>query len=130
MLTKLETWIARGEGKHFVVKRLKDSKTLLTQDVLLKMRTEGEKLKGKPYDVYFGWADDKIYCSELVWKIYKRGAGIEVGALKKLGSFHLDDPAVKQQLIKRYGASIPLDETVISPEDMFDSEMLVTVIEG
>src|SRR5437867_163185 len=25
-----------------------------------------------PYDLTFEWSDDKIYCSELVWKVYER----------------------------------------------------------
>ncbi len=127
MLTPIEAWISRGEGRRYVIKRLSNANKVLTGTVLAKMKAEGEKLKGRPYDVYFGWGDDRLYCSELVWKIYKRGAGIEVGELRKLGSFRLDDPVVRQQLIKRYGASIPLDETVISPEDMFRSGLLLTV---
>jgi uncharacterized protein YycO len=48
------------------------------------MQKEGEKLRGKKYDIYFGWDDQRIYCSELVWKIYKRGANIEIGKLQRL----------------------------------------------
>jgi hypothetical protein len=129
MITPLETWIGRGKGKHFVIKRLANAKEVLTEKVLANMKAEGEKLKRRPYDIYFGWADDRIYCSELAWKIYKRGVNIEVGELRKLGSFRLDDPIVKQLLVKRYGTAIPLEETVISPEDMFDSKLLVKVIE-
>ena len=42
------------------------------------MKNEGEKFKGKNYDLTFEWSDDKIYCSELIWKIYKRSTGIEI----------------------------------------------------
>ena len=35
-------------------------------------------MNNKDYDLYFEWSDDKIYCSELVWKIYKNGADIEL----------------------------------------------------
>ncbi len=69
-LTPLKDWIARGENQHFVVKRIKDSKNILTDDNLEIMRQVGEKHKGKDYDLYFEWSDSKIYCSELVWKIY------------------------------------------------------------
>lgn len=46
------------------------------------MKQIGEKFKGKPYDIYFEWSDDKIYCSELVWKIYKHALDIEIGQLE------------------------------------------------
>ena len=66
-LTPLADWIARGEDHHFVVKRLRDADPLLTEDNLARMKAEGEKFKGKNYDLYFEWSDDRIYCSELVW---------------------------------------------------------------
>ena len=41
----------------------------------------GRQLEGKHYDFWFEWSDERIYCSELVWKIYRRGLGIELGEL-------------------------------------------------
>ncbi len=66
---------------HVVVKRLKDRDAVLSREVLEAMRRVGETMAGKPYDLKFGWSDDLIYCSELVWKIYERGAGVRVGEL-------------------------------------------------
>jgi hypothetical protein len=40
-------------------------------DALKKMKEAGKLYEGKPYDLYFEWNDEIIYCSELVWKIYK-----------------------------------------------------------
>lgn len=127
-LTPLGDWIRRGEGRHYIVKRLKNARELLTPENLRKMRKTGEALKGKPYDLFFEWSDDRIYCSELVWKIYKQALGIEVGKLQKLREFNLSDPFVKSKLIERYGGKTPLDEPVISPGAMFDSELLETVV--
>jgi uncharacterized protein YycO len=86
-------------------------------------------LRGKPYDLTFEWSDDRIYCSELVWKIYDRGIGIQVGKIKKLRDFDLSNDVVKNKMKERYGDQIPLDETVISPGDMFSSKLLKTVSE-
>ena len=36
--TPLTSWIARGKGGHYVIKRLKDAPTLLTSDGLAKLR--------------------------------------------------------------------------------------------
>ncbi|MBS1771407.1 MAG: YiiX family permuted papain-like enzyme [Bacteroidetes bacterium] len=128
-ITPLDEWIARGDNEHYVIKRLRDAQKTLSPDVLANMKSEGEKYLGKDYDIYFAWNDDQLYCSELVWKIYKRGAGIEIGALKKLSSFDLKNPIVEQKLTERYGNNIPYDEMVISPQAIFENNNLVTVEE-
>jgi len=126
VLTPINKWINNGVGSKFVVKRLKDE-TLLTEKKLQAMQKVAHTFAGKPYDALFGWADDRIYCSELVWKIYKRGLGLEVGKLKRLKDFDLTHPVVKAKLQERYGNNIPLNEKVIDPQGVFDSELLHTV---
>lgn len=126
-LTSIEEWIDRGEDRHFVIKRLKNSNKILTADIKNKMKSEGEKYRGKNYDLYFEWSDDRIYCSELVWKIYKNAANIEIGKLQRLSEFNLNDKTVLQKLKERYGENIPMDEIVISPSSMFNSEKLTTI---
>ena len=126
VLTPLNKWINNGVGAKFVVKRLKDE-TLLTEESLKAMQKVAHTFAGKPYDALFGWSDDRIYCSELVWKIYKRGLGLEVGKLKRLKDFDLTHPVVKAKLQERYGDNIPLNEKVIDPQGVFDSELLETI---
>jgi hypothetical protein len=126
-LTPLETWVKRGAKGKYVVKRLKDGGRILKTGVLKKMKKEGERLRGKPYDRYFGWSDKRIYCSELVWKIYHRGAGIRIGKLQKLKDFDLTGPETKAIMKRRYGDKIPYNETVISPVSMFNDKSLFTV---
>jgi hypothetical protein len=65
-----------------------------------------------------------MYCSELVWKIYDRGLGIQLGRLQTLRDFDLSDPVVKSKMKERYGNHIPMEETVISPGEMFMAESL------
>lgn len=129
-LTPLEIWIRRGLNHFCMVKRLKDASALLTPEILKKMRAEGEKFKGRDYDMYFEWSDERIYCSELVWKIYKRGAGAEIGKLKKIRDFDLSSPVVQKKMEERYGKRIPWDEWAVSPADMLHSERLFTVSEN
>jgi hypothetical protein len=125
--TPLDKWIARGENGHYVIKRLKNTDQVLTAEALGKMKHEGEKFKGKDYDLTFEWSDDKIYCSELIWKIYQRATGIEIGKLEKLSDFDLTSEVVREKMKERYGEKIPMDEIVISPAEIFDSELLMTV---
>lgn len=129
-LTPLNEWIQRGEKEYYVVKRVKNAKQLLTADNLAKLQQAGRKYEGKAYDLYFEWSDDRIYCSELVWKMYKEALGLEVGSPEPLGDFDLTHPAVKQKLKERYGEHIPQKEQVVSPAAIFQSELLTTVFKN
>jgi hypothetical protein len=129
-LTPLDDWIERGERGHFVVKRLRDADARLTPETLARMRAIGEQLAGKDYDSYFEWSDERIYCSELVWKVYERGAGIALGERQTIAAFDLSHPAVRAKLRERYGERVPLDEVVISPAAVFDAPDLQTVYEN
>lgn len=125
--TPLDAWIKRGEGGRYVVKRWRDADAKLDAAAAKKLRDAAQRYGGRPYDLAFEWSDERIYCSELVWKAYRDAFGIEIGAPQHLRDFDLTDAAVKAKLRERYGATIPLDETVISPQAMFDSPLLVTV---
>ena len=127
--TPLETWIRHGKENHFVVTRIKNASTLLSQETLQKMKNYANGLKNKDYDLYFEWSDDKIYCSELIWKIYKNGAGIELCSLQKLKDFNLKDTRVRAILAERYGTKIPLEENVIAPSNLEQSKIVTTIID-
>lgn len=127
MLTPVDEWIDRGLDKHFVVKRLKDLSAQMPAGVKSKVVPVGEKYLGKDYDIYFGWSDSLIYCSELVWKVYNEAWGIELCPLRKMEDFNLSHPAVRAILQERYGENIPLEEPVVAPSDLFDSELLEEV---
>jgi uncharacterized protein YycO len=128
-LTRLAEFINRGEDKHYVVKRVKNSDAFLTTEGITKMKSIGEKYLNKNYDLKFEWSDDKIYCSELVWKIYDQAFGVQIGALQQIKDFDLSDPVVRAKAKERYGNKIPLEELIITPDRMFQSDQLVTIIE-
>jgi uncharacterized protein YycO len=125
--TPLDQWIARGKEGKYVIKRLKNADQVLTPATLKKMKAVGETFNGKNYDLTFEWSDNKVYCSELIWKMYKRATGIEIGKLEKLSDFDLTHEAVQKKMKERYGNHIPTDELVISPAAIFDSELLILV---
>jgi hypothetical protein len=127
--TPLRKWIRQGLNGHFVVKRLKEREQLLTRESIDKLKKAGEKYEGRPYDFHFGWSDDRIYCSELTWKMYKTAIGIEIGRLQKFRDFDLSDPIVAKILEERFPEGVPEDEIVISPASMFASDLLETVYE-
>ena len=127
--TKLNTWINRGKNGKYVVKRLKNSDEILTKEGLKKMKLEGEKYLGKDYDLQFKWSNEEIYCSELVWKIYKEAFNIEIGKLERISDFNLSDRVVQSKIKERYGNNVPENELVITPDRMFNDTKLITVKE-
>lgn len=124
--TPLNVWIARGVDGKFVAKRVKAG---LSPEQQKKLQQAAKRYAGKPYDLAFSWSDERQYCSEVVWKIYANALSMEIGRLQKLGDFNLNSPAVKAKLKERYGSRIPLNETVISPQAVFDAGQLYTVAE-
>jgi hypothetical protein len=124
--TPLKAWIAQGKDGHYALKRLKDAEKILTQEALDRLKKLGNTFAGKPYDFAFGWSDDRIYCSELVYKIYQRALGLELGKIRRLGDFDLNHSLVQEKLRERYGGNVPLDEPVVSPQDIFESALLVS----
>jgi len=122
--TPLDTWIARGDGGHYVVKRLARPLTAIEDN---RLKQAAGSYEGRSYDLYFEWSNERIYCSELVWKIYRDAVDLKLGKLQKLREFDLADPIVKTRMRERYGAHVPLDEPVISPAAVFASPLLVPV---
>lgn len=121
--TSWQDWVNQGDKQHYVAKRMK--KPLSEQAVNTIIKNTGV-YQGKAYDFPFSWTDEKIYCSELVWKLYK-AADIELAPLAKLRSFDLTHPVVKAKLKERYGDNIPFDEKVVPPSALFDSDLLEIV---
>lgn len=113
--TTWEAWRAGGTPETVEVRRLTGA---LSADEVSKMTRVAEGLVGKHYDAAFSWTDDQMYCSELVYKIFDRGAALEIGRLRKLRDFNLTHPVVIKTLRERYGTAVPLGETVIAPSDL------------
>jgi len=122
--TPLEEWRKHGDGGRYVVKRLKTS---LDAAQVEKLREAASPFEGKPYDLYFEWTGERIYCSELVWKMYDQALGVRLGELQKLREFDLGNDVVRARIRERYGANVPLDEPVISPARLFAAPLLIEV---
>ena len=126
-LTPLKEWISRGDGGWYTVKRLKNAEKLLTPSARTSLKAVGQKFMGRPYDVLFEWSDNKIYCSELVWKLYQEGLGLELAPLRKMGEYSFDDPRVAGLVEKRWGHRFSADELVVAPSDLDTSPFLETI---
>ncbi|MFN5183332.1 MAG: YiiX family permuted papain-like enzyme [Bacteroidota bacterium] len=120
--TKAKDFIARGENGKYWVKRLNRK---LSDEEIKKMKEYAVLQLGKRYDLRFMWSDNKMYCSEYVWKIYNKGTGISVGSPKKLKEYSTDNPITQGIMKKRYGKNVPWEESMISPGDIFSCKELV-----
>ncbi len=126
----LEEWIKQGEGGRYSVKRSDPKHGKLDASAREGMRRVGERLMGKPYDTLFLWNDERIYCSELIWKIYAEGAGIQLCPAQLLREFALEHPVVRKTLQERYGEDPPWNEPIVAPSSLYDCPKLVTVAES
>jgi hypothetical protein len=123
--TALDAWVKRGEARHVVVLRLRDP-SLLGDHGALAVRTAAEAYLGRPYDLLFQWSDDRIYCSELVYKAYKSAVGVEVGELTTLGAFDLSSPEVQSLIRARIKGRVDESEPVVAPSSLLvDSDLTV-----
>ena len=120
--TPLEDWISRGKNSIYCAKRLKDGKLSLSD--IERMKQVGLGYKGKHYDLKFQWGDDRMYCSELIWKVFFQGAGIELCAPRHFSDFDISSPNVKKMIENRYGHDFDPFEIIVAPVDLFNSVML------
>lgn len=120
--TTLSAFNSRGQG---TVMRLKN-KVLKPEDIE-KLKSVFKGYEHKNYDDAFNWSDDRIYCSELVYKLYNNGLNIKLCEPRKLKDFDLSNPLVKAQLNLQYGNNIPLEEPMVAPGDISESALLEMV---
>ena len=122
-VTPLQEFINRGVGSKYSIKR---TKTPISNSELKIMIEYGKRQIGKPYDSKFEWSNDKIYCSELVWKIYHY-AGIRLCDIKTFSEFNLNRPIVRKAIQSRYKGKFNINESVVAPIDLYNSDRLKTV---
>ena len=73
---------------------------------------------GIPYDLEFKPNNNKFYCSELVYQIYK-DQGITCCSMRKVSDYWLTKIPKIQSIMKR--RNIQMDHEVISPKDLYNS---------
>jgi len=136
-----------AHGKQpFYIRRLNDAATLLTPDKLRALKTEAARLHNTPYDHGFAWdnhekkGDKKeyIYCSELIYKAYERALGSRIGKVHPIKDYFDKMSRAQKERVNAMLASPPcstclwehgfrLGEPIVSPQDVFESPLLVSV---
>ncbi len=116
---------SRGREHRVVVVRLRD-RSRLANGGAGKVRAAAERFLGRSYDTLFEWSDRRIYCSELVYKAYRSGLGLEVGEVRALSDFDLTSPEVKALVDARAHGRLDPSERVVAPVSFLsDSDLRV-----
>lgn len=72
-----------------------------------------KKYLGQKYDLSFKFNNGRMYCSELVYEIYKNQFGIELCKPRKVSSYHIFGLG---KILKRRGIS--KNQLVVAPSDL------------
>ncbi|MBK1829730.1 YiiX family permuted papain-like enzyme [Verrucomicrobiaceae bacterium R5-34] len=127
-ITPLKSFIARSPSTFYAM-RLKNAEQHINAQTMARAEHYCNQQLGKNYDLQFRWSDDKIYCSELVWKVYKEAGGIELCQPRPFKAYNLKHPTVQRIAKQRYGAvnNLPLNELAVAPSDLAQSPLLIEV---
>jgi uncharacterized protein YycO len=122
-ITPLNEFINRGlDSKYTVVRYNKD----LSENQLKRMFEYGYSQLGKNYDLKFEWSEDKMYCSELVYKIYE-SAGIKLCGINKFSDYDISSDEVQNEINLRYKTKININEPVVTPVDLYKTLSVHTI---
>ena len=121
-LTRIEQWVSQGRDEAFSVYRLKPA----FQPKIAAMITAAEKFIGLPYDIQYELDDEKIYCSELIYKGFLKASGERMGKTVKLGD--LDWRPHEKVIREIAGDPVPLQREMITPRDLAQAEQLEAVL--
>jgi hypothetical protein len=120
----LATWILRGDKDQYDVYRLKPEH----QSAIRGMIVHARAMTGKPYDIQYEFDDEKLYCSELVFKAFRAATTKDLGRIVKLGELKWKG---HEDFVREItGGEVPLERTMITPADLARADQLEQVFES
>ena len=111
-ITPLKMFLLRGRQQGFAVYRLKEAYRPQIPATLAAVK----KYLGRPYDLRYDLDDEKIYCSELIYKAFRDVTGEELGRLVRLGD--LKWQPFEATIRELENGEPPLDRMMITPKDL------------
>jgi Permuted papain-like amidase enzyme, YaeF/YiiX, C92 family len=109
----LAQWQTRGRGKKLWAYRLKDDQKKNIPQVIAAMKLD----LGKPYDPRYRLDSEAIYCSELIYRGWKKATNETLGKTVTLQELHWQ-PYQKIIVAIERTTVIPLDREIITPRDL------------
>jgi hypothetical protein len=131
-MTPLDDFISRGKNGKYTILRYEDEASEsqgLTDEQKNSLWGARRPYLGKRYDLAFKWSDDKMYCSESTWKIF-RDIGIDLTETRKIRSFNIWIPKIRKVMEARWGGPVNMDEPVVAPKDVVRSDLLNVVYDN
>jgi hypothetical protein len=95
--TPLNIWINQGFLQRVAVYRMPN----LSSQQVNRILASATHFYGKPYDKFFSFQKDALYCSELPYYAYHE-AGIALGKVQTLSELNFDNFLVKQLIRERW----------------------------
>jgi len=118
--TPLDAFILRGRNGGFVVYRPTEEYQQIMPEII---RCAIQYL-GRPYDIRYQMDDEKIYCSELIYKSFKDATGDEFGELIRFGDMNWEP---YRATIEYINGSVPLNRRIITPKNLAGAKQLQRV---
>jgi len=121
--TPLASFLMRGRGGGFTVYRLDDANRGHIPATLACCET----YLGRPYDIRYRLDDEKIYCSELIYKAFRDATGGQrLGDFSRFGDMHWQP---YEMLIRQIeGSDVPVDREMITPVGLARATQLEPVL--
>ncbi|TAE34445.1 MAG: peptidoglycan peptidase [Alphaproteobacteria bacterium] len=95
--TPLNQWIDRGVLNRVAIYR----DPQLTSEQAQQIISSATTYYGKPYDEFFSFHNDALYCSELPYLAYKT-LGHSLGTVQKVSELNFDNMLVKKMIKQRW----------------------------
>jgi hypothetical protein len=123
MRTSLVNFIKSGKGDDFTISRYIGD---LNDCEINEMKKFYNKYHLSKYDFTFSWTDKRMYCSELVWKMYD-AAGIKISDQYRFNDLDLTSPETKKLIKQRRPNGIDYDESIVTPINLYNSVLTFEV---
>lgn len=112
-VTPLKEFLKRGREEGFAVYRLQKQHQKHIPSII----NAAKSFLGHPYDVRYRMDDEKIYCSELIYKAWLTASPKQpIGRMRKLGDMNWQP---YEETIRYFEQGpVPLDREMITPVDL------------
>jgi hypothetical protein len=122
--TPLHEFLFRGRNQGIAVYRLQPD----YQGFIPATIKNVQSYLGRPYDARYRMDDERIYCTELIYKAFRDASGgQQLGDLVRLGDLHWRE---FESTIEHYEEGpVPLDREIITPQGMALAKQLELVFD-
>lgn len=119
--TPLTEFLLRGDEIRFAVYRLKGQ----FQHHAAAFVACLQPYLGRPYDIQYELDDEKIYCSELVYKAYRDATGDTLGVVQRFGD--LNWQPYEDDILHYHPGAVPVERQIVTPASLQYSPQLTKV---